>query len=50
VNVFSPGNLNSCSRLAGVDFAVPIIDSIERKAAISKQYAHRFDNTQLAVL
>ena len=50
VNVFSPGNLGSCSRLAGVDFAVPIIDSIERKVAIAKQYAHRFDNTQLAVL
>lgn len=50
VNVFSPGNLGSCSRLAGVDFAVPIIDSIERKAGIAKQYAHRFGNTQLAVL
>jgi len=50
VNVFSPGNLGSCSRLAGVDFAVPIIDSIERKVAIAKQYAHRFGNTQLAVL
>ena len=49
-NVFSPGNLHSCSRLAGVDFAVPILDSIERKVAIAKQYAHRFDNTQLAVL
>ncbi|HMI41493.1 MAG TPA: glutathione synthetase [Sphingomicrobium sp.] len=50
VNVFSPGNLGSCSRLAGVDFAVPIIDAIERKVAIAKQYVHRFDNTQLAVL
>ncbi len=50
VNVFSPGNLGSCSRLAGVDFAVPIVDSMERKVAIAKQYAHRFDNTQLAVL
>ena len=50
VNVFSPGNLGSCSRLAGVDFAVPIMDSMERKVAIAKQYAHRFDNTQLAAL
>ncbi len=24
VNVFSPGNLNSCSRLAGVDFSIPV--------------------------
>ena len=50
VNVFSPGNLGSCSTLAGVDFAVPIIDSIERKVAIAKQYAQTFDNRHLAVL
>jgi len=50
VNVFSPGNLNSCSRLAGADFSVPIIDSIERKVAIKQQYAHSFDNRRLAVL
>lgn len=50
VNVFSPGNLGSCSRMAGVDFAVPIIDSIERKVAISKQYVHAFDNRHLAIL
>ena len=50
VNVFSPGNLNSCSRLAGVDFSVPIIDAIERKVAIAQQYAHSFDNRRLAVL
>ena len=50
VNVFSPGNLGSCSRLAGVDFANPILDSIERKVAVAKQYAHRFGNCQLATL
>ena len=50
VNVFSPGNLGSCSTLAGVDFAVPIVDAIERKVAIKAQYAHAFDNRQLAVL
>jgi glutathione synthase len=50
VNVFSPGNLNSCSRLAGVDFSVPIIDAIERKVAIADQYADSFDNRHLAVL
>ena len=50
VNVFSPGNLNSCSSLAGVDFAVPIIDSIERKVAIAKDYARAFDNRHLAIL
>ena len=50
VNVFSPGNLKGCSELAGVDFSVPIVDSLERKAAIAKQYAHAFDNRHLAVL
>ena len=50
VNVFSPGNLGSCSRLAGADFAVPIVDSLERKAGIAKDYAQAFDNRHLAVL
>ena len=50
VNVFSPGNLGSCSRLAGVDFAVPIVDSIERKVAIKRDYAQTFDNRHMAVL
>ena len=50
VNVFSPGNLASCSRLAGVDFSVPIIEAIERKVAIAGQYERTFDNAHLAVL
>ena len=50
VNVFSPGNLKSCSDLVGVDFSVPILESIERKVAIASQYAQTFDNRHLAVL
>lgn len=50
VNVFSPGNLGSCSRLAGVDFAVPIIEAMERKVGIAGQYKHSFDNRHLAIL
>ena len=50
VNVFSPGNLHSCSELAGVDFSVPILESIERKVAIKSQYARAFDNRHLAIL
>lgn len=50
VNVFSPGNLESCSALAGVDFAQPILDAIERKVAIAAQYESAFDNRHLAVL
>ena len=50
VNVFSPGNLHSCSELAGVDFSVPIVEAIERKVAIKSQYSHAFDNRHLAIL
>lgn len=50
VNVFSPGNLESCSALAGVDFTSPVLDSIERKVAIAKQYQRAFDNKRLAVM
>lgn len=50
LNVFSPGNLESCSELAGVDFTVPILDSLERKTRIAKQYGHTFDNKHLAIL
>lgn len=50
VNVFSPGNLKSCSDLCGVDFSVPILESIERKVGIASQYAQTFDNRHLAVL
>ena len=50
VNVFSPGNLGSCSRLAGVDFTEPILEAMERKLAIVAQYANSFDNRRLATL
>ncbi len=50
VNVFSPGNLGSCSRLAGADFTVPVLESIERKVRIAKDYGRAFDNRHMAVL
>jgi glutathione synthase len=50
VNVFSPGNLESCSDLAGVDFTGPILDALERKATIAKEYNGAFDNRHLAVM
>ncbi len=50
VNVFSPGNLQSCNKIAGVNFATPIIASIERKVEISKEFAAKFDNKALAVM
>jgi len=50
VNVFSPGNLESCSDLAGVDFTGPILDSLERKVTIAHEYNGAFDNRRLAVM
>ena len=50
VNVFSPGNLESCSKLAGVDFSVPVLEAIERKVAMVSYYGSRFDNRRLATL
>jgi glutathione synthase len=50
VNVFSPGNLQSCSKLARVNFAEPILESIERKVEIAKEFAGAFDNKSLAVM
>ncbi|HET9354548.1 MAG TPA: glutathione synthetase [Sphingomicrobium sp.] len=50
VNVFSPGNLVSCSEMAGVDFSEPIIEAIERKVEIKGNYAHEFTNRILAVI
>lgn len=50
LNVFSPGNLERCSALAGVDFSVPVLEAIEAKLAIRAQYGGTFDNRQLAIL
>ncbi len=50
VNVFSPGNLQSCSKLAKVNFAEPIIASIERKVEIAAEFSSGFDNRALAVM
>ena len=50
VNVFSPGNLESCSDLAGVDFSETVLQAIERKVAIARQYERVFDNRHLAIL
>ena len=50
VNVFSPGNLQRACRLAGVDFTVPVIEAIERKLEISREYPGAFSNRALASL
>ncbi|SRR5690606_15612425 len=50
VNVFSPGNLHTISKLAGVRFSTPILESIERKIEIARTASTRPDNRTLAVL
>jgi glutathione synthase len=50
VNVFSPGNLDSCSTLAKVNFAEPILASMERKVEIANEFAGAFGNKALAVM
>ncbi len=50
VNVFSPGNLFSCSEMAGINFAGMILQSIERKLEIRDQYPGQFTNGQLAMM
>lgn len=50
VNVFSPGNLHACSRMADVNFAATILGSIERKLEIAAQFPGHFGNRQLAVM
>lgn len=50
VNVFSPGNLHTCSKLAGVRFSTPILESIERKVEIASHSATPIGNRVLATL
>jgi glutathione synthase len=50
VNVFSPGNLLACCELAGVNFTAEILQSIERKVEIARDFAGAFDNRALAVM
>ena len=50
VNVFSPGNLQSCSDMAGVNFATAILESIERKVQIALEFPGQFSNQALAVM
>ena len=50
VNVFSPGGLNTLHTMTGVDFAVPIIEALERKVAFRSDNANLLSNTELATL
>lgn len=49
-NVFTPGNLLSCSDMAGVNFASAVVESIERKLEIRSEFPGHFSNCSLAVM
>ncbi len=50
INVDTPGGLSYIEDLAGVDFSKVIIEDLERKVRLQKQYGGVLSNRQLAVL
>lgn len=50
INVFSPGGLNGASDLEGVDFAVPVMQALERKVHHKKTYGDQIDNKTVAMI
>lgn len=50
VNVFSPGGLGSCQSLYEEDFAVSVIEDLERKLEINQHYGVGLNNRTLATL
>ena len=50
VNVFSPGGLGSCLQLYDVDFAPAVIEDLERKVEVGRQYGGGLRNVDLAAL
>lgn len=49
-NVFSPGGLGSMAEFYGVSFAEVVIEDLERKLEIRRQYGDRIPNHRLATL
>ncbi|WP_233998056.1 glutathione synthase [Erythrobacter sp. QSSC1-22B] len=50
VNVDTPGGLNFMEDLSGVDFSGAILDDLERKVRLQRQYGGTLTNRQLAVI
>ncbi|MBF0381600.1 MAG: glutathione synthase [Magnetococcales bacterium] len=50
INVFSPGGLGSAQKFEKVNFAVPVIEALERKVEYMGFYRRNFDNTEMATL
>jgi glutathione synthase len=50
INVFSPGGLGSAQQFEGVNFAISVIESIERKVQYMGFYNRNFNNIDMATL
>lgn len=50
LNVDTPGGINFMEDLSGVDFSGAIVDDLERKVRLQRQYGGALTNRQLAVL
>ncbi len=50
LNVDTPGGVNFMDDLSGVDFSGAIVDDLERKVRLQRQYGGTLTNRQLAVL
>jgi glutathione synthase len=50
VNIFSPGGLNSASKLEQTDFIGAVLDAVERKVGFASSYRKSLDNLSMAIL
>ncbi len=50
VNVFSPGGLHTMCSLYGVDYFTPVIEALQRKAAVRSHYRKSIANIELATM
>jgi glutathione synthase len=50
INVFSPGGLGSAQKFEGVNFAVAVIQALERKVEYMGYYRRKFDNIEMSTL
>lgn len=50
INVFSPGGLGNSEKMEGVDFSVPIIEAIEKKARYLKHYGKKINPHYLTTI
>ncbi|HEX5169086.1 MAG TPA: ATP-grasp domain-containing protein, partial [Cyclobacteriaceae bacterium] len=50
INVFSPGGLNTASKLNDVDFFPAVIEAVERKVIYKSTYEGRLENIKIATI